>query len=69
MNLESDCLMNIGLKTCPLSNILLVITSSLPYGTLREQEWSQYGSVKNIVGWVEALRNPTNAAKCWVSFL
>ncbi len=30
---------------------------------------SQYGSVKNIVGWVEALRNPTNAAKCWVSFL
>jgi len=27
----------------------------------------QFG--KNIVGWVEALRNPTNAAKCWVSFL
>ncbi|MEH2238452.1 hypothetical protein [Nostoc sp.] len=22
-----------------------------------------------FVGWVEALRNPTNPAKCWVSFL
>jgi putative transposase len=36
----------------------------------KEALWSpNTARLRKIVGWVEALRNPTEPTKCWVSFL